>query len=537
MQNTSDTAIRQNLDLVYAHLNMGRIEDANLLCHSILRTHPNHPSALNILGIIAAHLDRPDVAIAMTKRASELEPDSIEFLENYAMLLTERQMGQQAIPLFRKILKSKPNSYAAHSNLMRARQNLRPADEQMPSILELLEYFKKVAQFGKIPIAPDHIFAARSMDISDFCAVNGYQVRHWPIPSDKRVPVPDWSVFPNEWRPHCPIFEERVARGMVVAKNADFWARRRGPLFDVFTDKAILIERSYQIPTVSEPSPENQEGLLLNLPGATQTIIGLRDDAPMVVVEEPAIFLNSADIYGHYLADILPKLAFCALDPELAKMPIYCAPIMDYQRELLVLLGLDHLNFHETDIPHAGTLHFKRGYLLGHVPYAFAFHWMNQRYKERCAPPKPPFRRLFLSRANMPVEKRRIANETEVRALLDKYDFEVILPEAMPVGEVLQKISEAAVIVTPIGSAVSNAIFAQPGTVFIEFMNNRIFEPEHHHWVTNYPMMAYLEVDYHGIMSEPMPGGTTVVDTALMIDLDVLTHTLKKCGIDPRGPL
>jgi hypothetical protein len=48
--------------------------------------------------------------------------------------------------------------------------------------------------------------------------------------------------------------------------------------------------------------------------------------------------------------------------------------------------------------------------------------------------------------------------------------------------------------------------------------------------------MAYLEVDYHGIMSEPMLGGTTVIDTALMIDLDVLTQTLKKCGIDPRGP-
>jgi hypothetical protein len=77
-QNTFYTAIRRNLYLVYVHLNIDCIEDADLLFHSILSKHPNHPKALNFLGIIPTHLNRPEVAIAMTKR-TPLKTPSLDF--------------------------------------------------------------------------------------------------------------------------------------------------------------------------------------------------------------------------------------------------------------------------------------------------------------------------------------------------------------------------------------------------------------------------------------------------------------------------
>lgn len=82
-------------------------------------------------------------------------------------------------------------------------------------------------------------------------------------------------------------------------------------------------------------------------------------------------------------------------------------------------------------------------------------------------------RRLFVSRGD--ARKRRLKNEDEILARLDRFDFEFVTPGRLSVADQIALFSDAEIVVGPHGAGLTNLIFMPEGGSVIE-----IFSPD---WV------------------------------------------------------
>lgn len=83
-------------------------------------------------------------------------------------------------------------------------------------------------------------------------------------------------------------------------------------------------------------------------------------------------------------------------------------------------------------------------------------------------PDAKPHRRLYLSRSSAAF--RRLRNEPEVVALLTPLGFEVVRCEEWSLAEQRRAFREAAVVVAPHGSGLTNTVYSPPSTKVLEFM-------------------------------------------------------------------
>ncbi|MDA1090884.1 MAG: tetratricopeptide repeat protein [Proteobacteria bacterium] len=150
---------QQALALAMRHHAEGRLNDAATMYQQILKTEPEHPVALHLLGVIAHQsgdngtaLDlitkaiaiKPDVAEAHTnlgnalqdlgrwddaaasyRRALALKPDYVDALNNLGITLKEQGEPDEAAACYRRAIALKPESAELHSNLGNALKDLR----------------------------------------------------------------------------------------------------------------------------------------------------------------------------------------------------------------------------------------------------------------------------------------------------------------------------------------------------------------------------------------------------------------------------
>jgi hypothetical protein len=106
----------------------------------------------------------------------------------------------------------------------------------------------------------------------------------------------------------------------------------------------------------------------------------------------------------------------------------------------------------------------------------------------RIAPWIPPFlrnlfgvqpgrgaRRIYFRRRG--TGSRELLDEEDLLRLLASFSFETIHAEQMPVQEQARLCVEAEAIVGPHGGAMTNALFAPPGALLVEFFNPRYLNP------------------------------------------------------------
>lgn len=91
------------------------------------------------------------------------------------------------------------------------------------------------------------------------------------------------------------------------------------------------------------------------------------------------------------------------------------------------------------------------------------------------AHPKHGTRRLYFRRPK--AGSRGVEDETEVLKLLASFSFEAVDAETMTVQEQGRICAEAQAIVGPHGGAITNAVFAPPGALLVEFFNPRYLNP------------------------------------------------------------
>ena len=111
------------------------------------------------------------------------------------------------------------------------------------------------------------------------------------------------------------------------------------------------------------------------------------------------------------------------------------------------------------------------------------------RQSFRAFPATGRTRRLFVSRGD--ARKRRLTNEDEILARLARFDFEVVTPGRLPLGDSIGLFSEAQVVAGPHGAGLTNLVFMPPGGSVIE-----IFCPD---WVHGtHAWLSHLSGHAHG---------------------------------------
>jgi protein O-GlcNAc transferase len=109
-------AIEQTLKLGIEHHKAGRLADAEGLYRQVLVQQPNHPEAMNLLGVVAQQVGRFDAAIQLYERSIRAGPKAGYFV-NLGVALISTGRTSDAIAAYREALRLEPGMAVAHNNL------------------------------------------------------------------------------------------------------------------------------------------------------------------------------------------------------------------------------------------------------------------------------------------------------------------------------------------------------------------------------------------------------------------------------------
>lgn len=126
-------SIQQAIDLAMQHYSAGRLTEADGICTQILQAEPNQPDALHLLGIIAYHVSKIDIAIELITKALTIKPKYAEAHNSLGNVLREQGKLNEAVAAYKLALNIQPNYTVAHNNLGLSFQDLGQMEEAVAS--------------------------------------------------------------------------------------------------------------------------------------------------------------------------------------------------------------------------------------------------------------------------------------------------------------------------------------------------------------------------------------------------------------------
>lgn len=100
--------------------NARRFVEAERAYQTVLRENPEHPDALNLMGVLAVEAGRNKVALDYMRKAVKLEPEKAIYRNNYGNALIVATRTEEALPHLRKAVALDPNYADAWCNLGKA---------------------------------------------------------------------------------------------------------------------------------------------------------------------------------------------------------------------------------------------------------------------------------------------------------------------------------------------------------------------------------------------------------------------------------
>lgn len=174
-----------------------------------------------------------------------------------------------------------------------------------------------------------------------------------------------------------------------------------------------------------------------------------------------------SESYYHWMFDLLPRLAL--LERAGIRFDHLLAPAATrFQRETLAAAGIGS----DVLVEYRPTSYFDCETLVmpsmpgtpGQSPL-WAIDYLRGLFREHIEGQRKT-RRLYVSRAD--TNRRKLANEDELRTALEPYGFEWINPGGLSVAQQAEMFAQAEVVVAPHGGALTNLVFAQRGAKVVE---------------------------------------------------------------------
>lgn len=108
---------RQLMQTAIAHHQSGRLQEAEVLYRRVLASHPHHPDALHMLGLLAHHMGQHETAAELIRKAIRLTPKIAACHSNLGNVLAAQGQPDEAIRSYRRALEINPAFADAHQNL------------------------------------------------------------------------------------------------------------------------------------------------------------------------------------------------------------------------------------------------------------------------------------------------------------------------------------------------------------------------------------------------------------------------------------
>ncbi len=134
------TDLRAALDAAVKHHQAGRLDEAETLYRRILRSHPEHPDAVHLLGVIAHLRGQNAAAEDLIRQAIQSSPGVADYHNNLGNALQAQGKPDEAEESYRRALSLDPRLARAYNNLgnvLRERGKLAEAEESYRRALEI----------------------------------------------------------------------------------------------------------------------------------------------------------------------------------------------------------------------------------------------------------------------------------------------------------------------------------------------------------------------------------------------------------------
>ena len=112
----------------FAHLQSGRLAEAELCCQQALTLDEQHPDALHLLGVLCFHAQQPDAAVEWIGRAVQKAPKA-EYLLTLATVLERQGRLEDARQHYTRALSLKPDDAVLQNHLGNLLAQLAQNDE------------------------------------------------------------------------------------------------------------------------------------------------------------------------------------------------------------------------------------------------------------------------------------------------------------------------------------------------------------------------------------------------------------------------
>lgn len=189
-----------------------------------------------------------------------------------------------------------------------------------------------------------------------------------------------------------------------------------------------------------------------------------QSDAPVEELGGPVFYLDAEhpDHYGHVTLELMSRL-WCYDDPHLREATFLTSsrkrPLLEALLEPLGIAGSRVRTF-SAPVRCADLLVSNQAYVLERSVSPNAFKVWDAIGDAYARPGTSE--RIYVSRSAWG-KQRVLQNEGEVEDLFRRYDFEVVVPEALPVSEQVRLFRGARVIAGPSGSGLYNCVYSRGG--------------------------------------------------------------------------
>lgn len=503
----------------------GRLAEAGTLYRRLLCEVPQEANALHLLGLTRWRLGHPQEGLTLMRRSIATAPDFEPCYLNIVNLHRTLEQAGEAVAWLERGVRALPGSLPlrelycsltqdlavvaikqkdlemAAAWVVRSHAGLLTAPVLNRALYDLLERqvqielatgrrdgavavtkAKNRIDFATLPEGEIDVFAVDLLGFPDWCAATGLRARTWeaaaqPAPETLYADYPDYlhryiGTLPELGRTPVGVALDariEVIQGFYVKDNYECFvlAGRQSMLCENRTS----VVRSAVVPLVGV-TPEGQGAI--RLPRPLYRTVDIAD---------PTIFVPSTPNYWHFMVEVLPQIMLCDAVDEAHELPVVLFDTRGYQFEMFDLAGIAReriVDMRKTLGPECVQVlyRFQRAAVPSQVPYPVAVRLLRERFLPQVRLDRPPLpRRVFLSRRGS-YPKHRIANDAEVGALLERYGFQVVLPESLSVLETIELIAQAEMVVAPIGAGTSNHVFLPPYGTWIHLNNPDFFHPD-----------------------------------------------------------
>jgi len=234
--------------------------------------------------------------------------------------------------------------------------------------------------------------------------------------------------------------------------------------------------------------------------------------------------------YYHWLIDCLPRLLILKekFPGYLLLLPKDRPPFMETTATIMGFHNYLYIEKNQILDAHKVIVPEHAAHTLFHDP-ASILRVRNELLDGLGCIKKKPQRRIYISRSTQ--RKRRVANESEVRDIVRKYNFEIIHFESMTFEDQVVLMQEAEVVIGVHGANMANILFMQPKCIVVEMLNANAVNPLYFR-LSSYLNLAYYALPCDHIIEESLNTGLGPVPSAnsydIIVDLEKLGDILNK---------